>query len=59
MEAQEMQGLEGAGWTKVGGSMLLHVAQSKTREKAQEHCEGLDSKLVEFWTEHEWNEVSW
>ena len=59
MEAQEMQGLEATGWTKVGGSMLLHVAENKTREKAQELCAVRGSKLVEFWSEHEWNEVSW
>ena len=39
--------------------MLLHVAENKTREKAQEHCGVWGSELVEFWSEHEWNEVSW
>ena len=59
MGAQEMQGREAAGWTKVGGSMLLHVPVNKTRKEAQEHCENNGSKLVEFWSEHEWKEVSW
>ena len=58
MEAQEIQDLQNRGWTKVGGSMLYHIPQLGTQKYAQKDCENRDSKLVEFWSEHEWNEVS-
>ena len=58
MGAQDIQDMQNRGWAKVGGSMLFHVAKPETRNKAQEHCVKHDSKLVEFWSEHEWNEVS-
>ena len=58
LEAQEIQDLQNRGWAKVGGSMLFHVDTPDTQKNAQEHCENLDSKLVEFWSEEEWNEVS-
>ena len=47
------------GWSRVGGSVLLHVDEQVTRVEAKRRCEDLDSQLVEIWSEQEWNEVSW
>ena len=58
LDVQDIQDLQDRGWAKVGGSMLFHGVTPDTQKNAQEHCENLDSKLVEFWSENEWNEVS-
>ena len=37
--------------------MLYHDKNQMTIKEAKERCKSLDSTLVEFWTDEEWNEV--
>ena len=58
LDVQDIQDLQNRGWTKVGGSMLKRMNKLGTQKYAQKDCENYDSKLVEFWSEQEWNEAS-
>ena len=46
------------GFTEVGASLLLLIEEVLTYNEAKTRCEGFDSKLVEFWNDQEWNEVT-
>ena len=41
----------------VGKSSILIVEEKLPFFEAEKSCKAMDSNLVEFWTEDEWNEV--
>ena len=44
-------------FTLVGDSKLYYDPKLRNWENAKKRCEALDSKLVEFWTEEEYDKV--
>ena len=44
-------------FAEVGNTMLRYMDNRVTHEEAKHRCEALESTLVEFWNNAEWNEV--
>ena len=45
-------------FTKVGQTQLLFLNKTLKFAEAERYCESKDSKLLEFWSANEWEEVS-
>ena len=44
-------------FTNAGNTQLLFVNEPKNFDKAMQFCNEMDSMLIEFWYEREWDEV--